>query len=296
GLVRQALLATTALLPAALVAAMPAAAQAPAGGQVTAGSATISQSATTTQVNQSSARAVVDWQRFDVGRNHTVQFNQPSAQAWTLNRVNTPDPSTIAGRIQSNGGVAIVNQSGVIFAPGAQVNVGSLIASAAGISNQNFMAGRMVFDQPARPGARVENHGSITVAERGIATLVGPGVANSGTIRARLGRVALAGAETFTLDLAGDGLIALDVTGSVQRAPEGAVALVTNSGTIEAPGGSVLLTADAARGVIDTMMRNTGRISADADAGAAAGQVAIRGGAGGDVRVEAGTVSAAGAA
>ncbi|WP_372619257.1 filamentous hemagglutinin N-terminal domain-containing protein, partial [Falsiroseomonas sp.] len=297
--IRHGLLATTALLPVALLAA-PAMAQAPSaapsGGLVSAGSAAISQSATTTRIDQTSTRAAIDWQRFDVGRNHTVQFNQPNAQSWTLNRVNTPDPSMIAGRIQANGGVAIVNQSGVVFAPGAQVNVGSLIVSAAGITNQNFMAGRMMFDQPARPGARVENHGNITVAERGLASLVAPGVANSGLIRARLGRVALAGAETFTLDLAGDGLVSLDVTQSVRRAPEGAVALVTNSGTIEAAGGSVLLTADAARGVVDTMLRNTGRISADGDATAAAGSVVLRGGAGGDVRVDAGTISATGTA
>ncbi|MBU8544641.1 MULTISPECIES: two-partner secretion domain-containing protein [Roseomonadaceae] len=294
---RRHLLASTALLP--VMAAGPVFAQAPnaapTGGQVVAGSAAISQSATTTTINQASNRAAIDWRGFDVGRNQAVQFNQPNAGSWTLNRVTGPDPSLIAGRITANGGVAIVNQSGIVFTPGAQVNVGSLIASASNITNENFMAGRMVFDGPARPGARVENHGSITVADRGLASLVAPGVANSGLIRARLGRVALAGAETFTLDLAGDGLVALDVTQSVRQGPGGGVALVTNSGVVEAAGGSVLLTADAARGVVDTLVRNTGRISVDAASGAAAGQVAITG-SGGDVRLEGGRVSATGTA
>jgi filamentous hemagglutinin family protein len=292
---RHLLLATTALLPVAML--QPAAAQAPnaapTGGQVVAGSAAIRQSAGTTRIDQSSNRAAIDWRGFDVGRDHAVHFNQPSAAAWTLNRVNSPDPSLVAGRITANGGVAIVNPSGMVFAPGAQVNVGSLIASAANITNQNFMAGRMVFDGAPRPGARIENHGQITVSDRGLASLVAPGVANSGVIHARLGRVALAGAETYALDLAGDGMLSIDVTRSVRQAPDGAVALVTNSGTIEAAGGSVLLTADAARGVIDTMVRNTGRISADAATGTRAGQVAIRG-QGGEVRIEGGTVSAAG--
>ncbi|MGX9966294.1 beta strand repeat-containing protein [Roseomonas sp. F4] len=294
---RRHLLASTALLP--VMAAGPVLAQAPnaapTGGQVVAGSAAISQSGTTTTINQSSNRAAIDWRSFNVGSNQSVQFNQPNAGSWTLNRVTTPDPSLIAGRITANGGVAIVNQSGVVFTPGAQVNVGSLIASAANITNENFMAGRMVFDGPARPGARVENHGSITVADRGLASLVAPGVANSGLIRARLGRVALAGAETFTLDLAGDGLVSLDVTQSVRQGPGGGVALVTNSGVVEAAGGSVLLTADAARGVVDTLVRNTGRISVDAASGQAAGQVAITG-SGGDVRLEGGRVSATGTA
>jgi filamentous hemagglutinin family protein len=296
---RRLLLATTALLPVAMLDAGPALAQAPnaapTGGQVVAGAASIRQAGSTTRIDQSSNRAAIDWRSFDVGRNQAVQFNQPSAAAWTLNRVNSPDPSLIAGRITANGGVAIVNQSGMVFAPGAQVNVGSLIASAANITNQNFMDGRMVFDGAPRPGARIENHGQITVADRGLASLVAPGVANTGVIQGRLARVALAGAETYALDLAGDGLLSIDVTQSVRRAPEGAVALVTNSGTIEAAGGSILLTADAARGVIDTMVRNTGRISADAAGGTRAGQVAIRG-QGGDVRIDAGSVSATGTA
>ncbi|NKC32838.1 two-partner secretion domain-containing protein [Falsiroseomonas selenitidurans] len=288
---RARLLATSALLP--VLAAAPALAQAPnaapSGGQVVAGAASISRTATTTTIDQASQRAAIDWRGFDVGANQAVRFNQPSSAAWTLNRVNSPDPSLIAGRITANGGIAIVNQSGVVFAPGAQVNVGSLIASAANITTQNFMAGRMVFDGAPRPGARVENHGRITVADRGLATLVAPGVANAGVIQARLGRVALAGAETFTLDLAGDGLVSLDVTQAVRQAPGGGVALVTNSGLIEAAGGTVLLTAEAARGVVDTVLRNTGRISTDAAGGG--GQVALRA-VGGEARIDAGHISA----
>ncbi len=290
------LLGCTMLVPVAFALAGPAAAQAPGaaptGGRVSAGSAAIAQTPATTRVTQTSNRAAIDWQRFDVGRNHAVEFRQPSASSWTLNRVDAPDPSLIAGRVTANGGVAIVNRSGVVFAEGAQVNVGSLIASAANITNQNFMAGRMVFDGAPNPGARVENRGDITVADRGIAALVAPGVANAGTIRARLGRVALAGAETYALDLAGDGLLSVEVTGAVRRAPDGATALVTNSGVVEAQGGSVLLTAEAAQGLVEQVVRNTGRVSV-ANAGGAAGQVAIRG-RGGDVRVD-GTVDATGA-
>ncbi len=226
------LLATTALLPVTGTAL----AQSPTGGQVVAGQAAIAQSGNRTTITQRSDRAAIDWQQFNVGAQSTVQFVQPSQGSWTLNRVVGPDPSVIAGRIQANGGVAIVNQSGMVFAGGAQVDVGSLIASAANITNQNFMAGRMVFDGAPRPGARVENRGSITVADRGLAALVGPNVANSGVIRANLGRVALGAAETFVLDLAGDGLIGIDVTRAVTSAPDGGATLVTNSGVIEAAG------------------------------------------------------------
>ncbi|WP_244407611.1 filamentous hemagglutinin N-terminal domain-containing protein [Roseomonas fluvialis] len=290
---RDWLLATTALLPIAAgpVMAQPAPNTGPTGGQVVAGQAGISRAPGRTTITQGTDRAAIDWQQFNVGSQHTVQFVQPSQGSWTLNRVVGPDPSVIAGRVQANGGVAIVNQSGMVFARGAQVNVGSLIASAPGITNENFMAGRMAFDQAARPGARVENRGTITVADRGLAALVGPGVSNSGVIRARLGRVALGAAETFVLDLAGDGLIGIDVTQAVRTAPSGGEALVTNSGVIEAAGGSVLITAHAASGLVEDLVSQTGRISAPT-VGTRAGEVAIRA-EGGGVRVD-GRVEATG--
>ena len=286
GMLRRLLLGTSALLPAAIGVAQAQAPNAvPTGGQVTAGQVSITQSGTQTQITQGSNRAVVDWQRFDVGRNSSVNFTQPSAQSWTLNRVNTPDPSLIAGQITANGGVAIVNQSGVVFSQGSQVNVGSLIASTANITNQNFMAGRMVFDGKPREGARVENHGSITVADRGLAALVGPGASNSGTIRARLGTAIVAGAETFRLDLAGDGMLSLEVTDSVRRTASGGAALVTNSGVIEAQGGQVILSAHAASGLVESVVRNTGRV---------AGRNVTVTGQGGNVEIAAGSVTARG--
>ncbi len=291
------LLATTALLPIAAgpVAAqtLPSATTGPTGGQVTAGQAAITRGAGSTTITQGTNRAAIDWQQFNVGSQHTVQFVQPNAGSWALNRVMTPDPSVIAGRVQANGGVAIVNQSGVVFAQGAQVTGAPLIAPAAGTTNENFLAGRMVFDPAPRPGARVENHGTITVADRGLAALVAPGVSNSGVIRARLGRVALGAAETFVLDLAGEGLINIDVTQAVRTAPDGNQALVTNTGVIEAPGGSVLLTAHAASGLVEDLVRQTGVINVQA-VGDQTGQVALRA-QGGSVRVD-GTIDATGGA
>ena len=134
---RLALLLGTALVAAGLPLAGPALAQPataiPTGGRVVAGGASIGQTAQRTTVAQSTDRAVLEWQQFNVGSQHAVEFRQPSAASWTLNRVTGGDPSAIAGQIHANGGIAIVNQSGVVFAQGAQVNVGSLIASAAKI-------------------------------------------------------------------------------------------------------------------------------------------------------------------
>jgi filamentous hemagglutinin family protein len=301
---RAALMVSTALQATAMfVLSLPADAQPapnarPTGGVVVAGSAAIGQTANTTTINQSTQRAAVNWQSFDVGSQQRVDFRQPSASAMTLNRVIGADPSRIAGRIDANGQVVLVNQSGVTFFKGAQVNTNGLMVSAIGITNQNFMAGKMVFDRPGNPNARVENQGTITVREAGLAALVAPQVANSGVINAKLGHVVLAGAKTATLDLYGDGLLSLDVSNQVTQAPVGAdgkpvTALVTNTGVIVADGGTVQLTARAADGVVQNLVNAGGKIRA-ATVGNAAGMVAL-GGVGGSIVVE-GQLSAPGRA
>jgi filamentous hemagglutinin family protein len=297
---RERLRSTTALQAIAamalLAAPFPAAAQLspnahPTGGQVVAGQAGIAQSATTTTVTQSSQRAAVNWQTFDVGSSQTVQFQQPSSTASTLNRVVGPNPSEIAGKIQANGQIVVVNQAGVVFDRGAQVNATGIVVSAAGISNGNFMAGKLIFDRAADPDARVVNRGTLTVSQHGLAALVAPQVRNAGAIRAPLGTVILGGAQAETLDLYGDGLVSINVTKQVTQARDGTKALVTNSGTIAAAGGSVVLTADAVDGVVQTLVDAGGRISANSTAGRT-GRVLIAG-EGGDVVVE-GAVSAQG--
>jgi filamentous hemagglutinin family protein len=274
---RLGLLGTT-VLQTALLLASPARAQlppnaAPSGGRVVAGQASIAQSAAGTLIRQGSQRAAINWTGFNVGSQQTVQFEQPDAGAVALNRVIGPDPSRIAGRITANGEVILINQSGVVFSQGSQVNAQALVVSAANISNRAFMAGGPLhFDRPGRPRASIVNAGTLTVGQAGLAALVAPSVVNSGVIAASLGKVMLAGATRYTLDLYGDGLLAIDVTGLVREVPAGpggapVPALVTNTGTILAQGGTVTLTAAAADGLITTLVSAGGRIEADNAAG-----------------------------
>jgi filamentous hemagglutinin family protein len=301
---RADLLISTALTATSLfVLAFPAAAQVapnarPAGGVVAAGSATIATSPNTTTIDQSSQRAAINWQSFNVGGSQNVTFAQPSSSAVALNRVIGPDPSQIAGKINANGQIVLVNQAGVTFYKGAQVNAQSLIVSSANVSNADFMAGRMAFNQPGSANAAVVNEGTITVKQAGLAALAAPNVANSGVINARLGHVVLAGAKTETLDLYGDGLLALDVSNQVTQVPAGpggkkVMALVTNSGVINADGGTVQLTARAADGVLQKLVQAGGTITANS-VGDRTGTVTVAG-IGGSVTVT-GLVSASGTA
>ncbi len=168
----------------------------------------------------------------------------------------------------ANGSLVLINPNGIVFSKGSQVDVHSLIATPSDISNANFMAGRMKFDKPpSNPAATVVNKGTITVAQRGLAALVAPGVENAGLIEAKLAKVTVAGAETFAIDLYGDGLISFDVSSLVTTTPIGPggkplAALVSNSGRINAPGGTVLLTADAVAGIVENIVDVPGTIMA----------------------------------
>ena len=270
---RSALLVTTALqavavmvlgIPAGPANAQPAPNARPTGGVVVGGTAAITQTAGNTAIAQATQRAAINWQSFDVGSRQSVTFNQPGSNSIALNTVVSANPSQIAGRISANGQVVLVNQSGVNFYKGAQVNTAGLLVSAAGTDPKAFMAGgAILFDKPGFANARIVNQGNITIKDAGLAALVGPGVANSGTISARLGQVVLAGAKTTTLDLYGDKMVSLNVTGAVTTAPNGNVALVTNSGVIQADGGTVRLTARAVDGLVTNLVTSGGRIQAN---------------------------------
>lgn len=267
---------------------------APQGGLVVGGAASIGQTTATTTINQSTNRAVIDWRSFDVGRDHTVQFQQPSAASMTLNRVTGPNPSVIAGHITANGGIALVNQSGVVFTGGAQVTAQSVIVSTNDIANAGFMrGGAMVFDQPGKPGARIENQGTITARQAGLAALVAPQVANSGLITAKLGTVVLAGATQQVIDLNGDGLVSFAIGAAVRTPPTDGGALVSNTGTVRANGGTVLMTAAAADGVVQNLVRAGGTISAATDAATGRTGTVLLSGTGGSIIVE-GNVAATG--
>ncbi len=230
----------------------------PTGGQVVAGQVAISNPAANgTLVTQSSQSAIVNWQQFNVAGNEYVQFAQPSSSAVILNRVIGGAPSEIFGSIRANGRVFLVNTQGVLFAPGAQVDVGALVASTLDIKNEDFLAGRYVFSG-GTAGGGVTNEGTIHAADGGFVVLQGDYAHNTGIVQAKLGQVVLAGGSATTLTLGSNGLVSFAVDEAAVSAQAGA----SNTGDIIADGGRVLMTAKVARGLVSTAVNNTGRISA----------------------------------
>jgi filamentous hemagglutinin family protein len=170
----------------------------PTGGQVSAGQASISANGAHMVINQSSNRAAINWQTFNVGKDAHVQFQQPSAASVTLNRVMSSDPSQIFGRISANGQVVLSNPAGVYFGREARVDVGGIVATTLGMSDADFMAGKNRFERNGST-ASVVNEGEIKAALGGYIALLAPEVRNQGAIIAHMGTVALAAGEAIDL-------------------------------------------------------------------------------------------------
>jgi len=92
------------------------------------------------------------------------------------------------------------------------------------------------------------------VRDAGVAAFVAPQVANHGIITAHMGKIAFGGAQAFTLDLHGDNLIRFQVGDAVTRLDDKG-ALVDIGGVVDARGGSLLITASAARDLVNQSVR-----------------------------------------
>jgi filamentous hemagglutinin family protein len=235
----------------------------PAGGVVSSGNAVITQTPGNTVIQQNSDKAIINWQSFNIGAGEKTHFQQPTGGI-ALNRINaTQGPSQIYGQLTANGKIILVNQAGIFFGPGSYVNVGGIIATTSGISDQNFLAGKLIFDQPSPYNGSVINKGTIIAAKNGLVAMLGNNVTNDGMIQAQTGNVVLASGKKFTVDLYGDQLINFTVDEEITSsgADENDHAqkdAVKNSGTIIADGGKILMTAKAASGVIDNVINMSG--------------------------------------
>ncbi len=262
----------------------------PVLGNVAAGSVTVQQTTNTTNVNQASKQAIINWQSFNIGNQQLTHFQQP-AGGIALNRINgTQGPSSIFGTLTATGQIILLNPAGIFFGPSAYVNVGGLIASTANITDQNFLNNNYQFDAVPGYSGAIINKGQLIAAQHGLIALVAPGVVNNGMIKANLGHVILASGDAFTVNFAGNDLINFTITTPTSHAgvaPNGKVLRngVSNTGAIYADGGEILVTASAAQGVLDHIINMQG-IAEAKSVGTQNGEIIISGDpSGGVVRI-----------
>ena len=234
---------------------------APIGGVVTSGSATINQSGKVTNINQSTKKASINWQKFNVAIDETVNFNQPNVNSITLNRVVGNERSVINGALNANGQVWILNSNGVLFGKNASINTAGLLATTKELSDQDFQAGNYTFKGDST--ASVINLGEIDISDSGYVTLLANSVSNEGSIKAIKGSVRLIGAEEVSINLNGNSIVDLRVDKGILDG------LVENKGAIYAEAGEIYLTTHAVDELLRGVVNNTGLIEANSFEGVA---------------------------
>jgi filamentous hemagglutinin family protein len=233
-------------------------------------------------ITQSTDRAAINWQSFNIGTGASVHIAQPSASSVLLNRVVGNEMSQIRGQISANGQVILVNPNGIVMGPTGRITASAFTASSFGISDADFQSGEMRFERSATSGA-VINQGSIESTDAGgYVALIGADVSNQGTITTRQGAVVLAAADAVVMpNTPGFDTQTVSVPLSrnvrLELSPEAfGPASVSNSGVIVTDGGQVLMRAaavvDAVSKIANATVVQSGSIDTSGDQ---AGRVVI---------------------
>ena len=182
------------------------------------GSATMVTAGNNMTVNQTSAHATLNWQSFNISSGNSVNFVQPDSSSIALNRIYQGSASQIMGNLTANGRVYLLNQNGIVFGNGAQVNVAGLIASSLDISpaalnadgstnllnayQQESIAGpafRLYDNLLASKDISIEKGATLSTTEDGQVFIFAPNIINEGTISTPGGQTVLAAGTSVYL-------------------------------------------------------------------------------------------------
>ena len=254
----------------------------PTAGTVSTGAATITSAGARMDISQTSNKASINWNSFNIGSTAAVNIAQPNANAVLLNRVTGNDPSQIFGKLSANGQVILLNPNGIVFGKNGSVTASSFTASTFGLSDADFKNDIYKYERQGSV-ASVINQGSIQTSSGGFVALIGATVINEGRINSQQGDVVLAAAESVTIPStisSASNTLSLPLTRKVRLeiAPASINTSIqnTSSGVIVTEGGKVLMQAAAIsdavanithNGSIDTTAVQGGSVSILAEAG-----------------------------
>lgn len=217
------------------------------------GVASVQTSGATTTVNQGTGAVRIDWTGMDVPAGSTLAFNQLDKSWVAINVVTGSTPTSILGSITAPGHVYVLNPNGVLIGRGAQITVGSWVASTMALESFDLDSGALALKRDtSRASGEIKNEGTIT-ADGGSVALIGNRVSNSGTISAAGGRAMLLGGDSVVLTPDRNGLLSYSLTRSSLATS------VSNAGNIAAAGGQIVLDA---RSLVKAVVNSSGVLEA----------------------------------
>lgn len=219
--------------------------------------------ASSLNITQTTDKAIVNWNSFNIGAQEKVHFQQPDAGI-CLNRIDAANGmSQIAGQLTATGAIILVNGAGMMFSDSASINVGGLMASVVDIADDAFLNKQMNFDQGSASGSII-NNGQIHVND--IALLFAASVANNGVIKAKSGNVSMASGEKISIDLYGDGFLNFVLEPITKKVLDQNGKEVTDainvSGKIFSNEGAIVLAANSVNDIFDNLINVSGEVRA----------------------------------
>lgn len=206
-------------------------------------------------IQQNTNQLITNWDTFNIGRDASVNFIQPSTSSSALNFVQSMDPSYIFGSLTANGQVILVNPSGIQFGPGARFDGSSFIGSTLNINGQDYLNGNLDFLNEGTAQS-ILNEGSLNAFANGTVALIAPQITNLGTITSPSGSTALLSGDRINLALNGNKLIRYSIDQGTLNS------LIENKGAIQATEGAVILSAKGVNEINRSVINSSGVIEA----------------------------------
>ncbi|MCL5953841.1 MAG: filamentous hemagglutinin N-terminal domain-containing protein [Nitrospirae bacterium] len=231
----------------------------PHGGVVAKGQATLGYSTGRLLITQTTSSATFDWGSFTVKSGQSVVYKTPGSSSVSMNYIGGTTPSSIDGRVTSNGILYFMNPNGLIFGSGSVVSAAGVMAFGAGTPW-------------GKPTGAVSNAGVLTATDNGTVALVGSSVTNTGTITAPGGEVLLAAGSTVTPISATEGSsLSVATTGGGLVDDSGILSAETTNGKT----GTILLQSGMETGT--TTLASTAVLDASAPNGGNGGKITVNG-------------------
>ncbi|MDW8349322.1 MAG: filamentous hemagglutinin N-terminal domain-containing protein [Verrucomicrobiae bacterium] len=173
----------------------------PTGAHVVHGDVTINTTDTQLHFHQTTPKAIVNFDTFNIAAGHGVHFHLPNFEAATLARVTGPAASYLDGTLTSTGSLYLINPHGILIGQDGRIlTQGSLALSTLDIIDQQFLNSTSSLSFIGHPLANgwIENQGRIQAY--GDLYLIGTQIRNTGSINANQGTASLvAGAQELII-------------------------------------------------------------------------------------------------
>ncbi len=234
----------------------------PTGWEVIEGNVSVDITDNIMTITSTTDRAVINYITFDLASGETINFVLPNAEASILNRVIGGDITTIAGSINSNGRLGIVNTAGIYMANTAQIQSAALLASTLNISNDDFFSDVLSASKNPDNIASIINEGEIDITKGGYALFVANSIINTGNIIAEDGTIHMAVGDKVTFNLSDNSSIKVTIDQEISQMVDALNTAIINHGNVQAH--AVEVQAKLSNSLLKQSINNTGIIQGTA--------------------------------